>query len=57
LIANCVPAGVAFDLADLFHVLSRSGELAGFEVTERFYEVGSQAGIADFSRYAAEAGL
>jgi hypothetical protein len=36
-----------FDLADLYHRLSLAGELAGHEVQQRFYEIGSHAGIAD----------
>ena len=57
LITDRVPSGANADMADLFHRLSRAGELAGFEISERFYEVGSPGGVADFSRYAAEAGL
>ena len=53
LIAERVPDDGAYDLADLFRDLSRSGELAGYEVDERFYEIGSPAGIADFTRYVA----
>jgi NDP-sugar pyrophosphorylase family protein len=40
-----------FDLSTLFHDLSLKGELAGFEVHERFYEIGSQAGLADLEEY------
>ena len=39
------------DLAALFHELSVSGRLAAFEVHERFYEIGSPAGLRDFERY------
>lgn len=42
-----VPAGEVKDLADLFAELLREGELAGCEVTERFYEIGSHAGLAE----------
>lgn len=52
-----VPAGAPADLADLFKELSLAGKLAGLEVSERFYEVGSQEGIADFSRYVTKAGI
>jgi N-acetyl-alpha-D-muramate 1-phosphate uridylyltransferase len=41
----------AADLAVLFHELSMSGRLAGFEVHERFYEIGSPEGLRDFERY------
>jgi NDP-sugar pyrophosphorylase family protein len=40
-------AGRVFDLADLYHDLSLRGRLAGFEVGERFYEIGSAAGIEE----------
>jgi NDP-sugar pyrophosphorylase family protein len=39
------------DLAALFHDLSLQGRLAAFEVHERFYEIGSPAGLGDFERY------
>ena len=45
------PAGAAFDLADLYRALSLRGKLAGFEVTERFYEIGSLAGLEATERY------
>lgn len=53
--AHVPPVGNA-DLADLFHTLSVSGQLAGLEVTERFYEIGSPAGLEDFSRWIAARG-
>jgi NDP-sugar pyrophosphorylase family protein len=37
------------DLSDLFMDLVRAGDLAGFEVRERFYEIGSPAGLAEFT--------
>ncbi len=39
------------DLAVLFHELSLQGRLAGFEVHQRFYEIGSPAGLRDFEHY------
>jgi NDP-sugar pyrophosphorylase family protein len=42
-----VPKGATADLADLFVALSGSGQLAGFEARERFYEVGSPKGLSD----------
>ena len=39
------------DLSALFHELSVRGELAGFEVQQRFYEIGSPAGLADLEKY------
>jgi MurNAc alpha-1-phosphate uridylyltransferase len=43
------------DLADVLSALSREGLLAGHEVRERFYEVGSPAGLADLERHLAAA--
>ena len=40
-----------FDLALLLGDLSRRNQLAGFEVTERFYEIGSPQGLADLEHY------
>jgi NDP-sugar pyrophosphorylase family protein len=41
------PAGQAFDLAEVMQKLVARGELAGFEVPERFYEIGSPAGLEE----------
>ena len=40
-----------FDLAMLLHQLSLEGQLAGFEVQQRFYEIGSPAGLQDLEQY------
>lgn len=50
-IESRVAAGRPADLADLFHDLSIEGQLAGFEVTQRFYEVGSPRGLADLEAH------
>jgi NDP-sugar pyrophosphorylase family protein len=42
--------GVPFDLADTLEDLSRQGELAGYEVSQRFYEIGSHAGLEELDR-------
>jgi NDP-sugar pyrophosphorylase family protein len=44
-----------FDLAQVCHQLATRGQLLGFEVFERFYEIGSLQGIDEFSRYLREA--
>ena len=41
------PEGARFDLADVMDDLLQQGRLAGFEVAERFYEIGSPAGLAE----------
>lgn len=40
-----------FDLAELFNQLSNEGKLVGYEVKERFYEIGSLEGIEEISDY------
>jgi hypothetical protein len=40
-----------FDLSTLCRDLSLRGQLAGFEVFERFYEIGSPAGLSELERY------
>jgi NDP-sugar pyrophosphorylase family protein len=54
LVGGRVPAGRKADLADLYHQLSVEGQLAGFEVRDRFYEIGSPAGMRDFEAWARE---
>lgn len=39
--------GKAFDLADVYHNLSIRDQLAGYEVYERFYEIGSLDGLKE----------
>ena len=41
------PPGTKFDLADLMQSLVVRQQLAGFEVSERFYEIGSHEGLAE----------
>jgi N-acetyl-alpha-D-muramate 1-phosphate uridylyltransferase len=42
--------GEAFDLAELQHELVEAGEMAGHEVHERFYEIGSHQGLRELDR-------
>ncbi len=48
LVASYIPSGRKIDLSDIYHDLSLRGLLAGFEVNERFYEIGSPDGLRDF---------
>ena len=43
--------GENFDLASVYGNLARRGELAGFEVTERFYEIGSFGGLRETENF------
>ncbi len=47
LVRDRVPAGEVADLAPLCTALAAEGRLAGFLVTERFYEIGSPEGLAE----------
>jgi NDP-sugar pyrophosphorylase family protein len=46
-----VPSGERSDLAPLLKKLSVEGRLAGFEASQRFYEIGSPEGLRDFAEY------
>jgi len=41
------------DLADLYQQLARDGQLFGFEATERFFEIGTPAALAETSEFLA----
>ena len=41
------PASQPFDLAEVMGKLVREKQLAGYEIRERFYEIGSPAGLAE----------
>ena len=45
-----LPRDAVVDLAAVQADLVRRGELAGFEMKERFYEIGSHAGLAELDR-------
>jgi NDP-sugar pyrophosphorylase family protein len=44
------PVGEPWDLAELYEELANAGRLAGYEMTRRFYEIGSFAGLAETDR-------
>jgi NDP-sugar pyrophosphorylase family protein len=55
LVEEEVPAEGKADLAELFFALSRTGRLAGYEVRERFHEIGSPEGLAELETWIAAA--
>jgi NDP-sugar pyrophosphorylase family protein len=55
-VTDRVASGTVADLADLMRDLSMAGQLAGYEVSERFYEIGSPGGLADLERHLAQGG-
>lgn len=50
-VLNSYPAGQPFDLSKVYNQLSLEKQLAGYEVFERFYEIGSRQGIDDTQTY------
>jgi len=48
-----LPEGKAYDLAGLYTDLLQHGQLAAFEVRERFYEIGSPAGLRETAEFLA----
>ena len=50
-VAREIPPNEKHDLAQLFHELSLRGELAGYEIAQRFYEIGSPQGLADLEAH------
>jgi N-acetyl-alpha-D-muramate 1-phosphate uridylyltransferase len=51
-----LPRHIAIDLASIYEDLADNGQLAGFEVFRRFYEIGSFVGITELRSYLAEKG-
>jgi len=51
-----VPPEKAFDLAELYQAILADGELAGMEIQQRFYEIGSPTGLAETARFIASHG-
>src|SRR5262249_40621667 len=47
-------ANLSFDLADVYAKLAAAGRLAGYEVTRRFYEIGTPEGLAQTDTYLKE---
>ena len=41
------PTMKSFDLAEVYHQLAAEKQLAGYEVKQRFYEIGSPEGLAE----------
>jgi MurNAc alpha-1-phosphate uridylyltransferase len=45
------PSSIPYDLSDLFGRLADAGDMGGFQVHQRFYEIGSPAGLAETREY------
>lgn len=53
-VESMVPEGAVADLANLFRMLSEADQLAGLEMQERFYEIGSPRGLKDLESHLQE---
>jgi len=51
IVKQYIPRNTFYDLANCYNVLSKNNQLAGYEVTERFYEIGSTSGLQDFKNF------
>jgi len=47
---DAFPRGQVVDLAEVQQSLLRRGELAGYEMAQRFYEIGSHAGLSELNK-------
>lgn len=50
-VLNAIPTGQPHDLAELYSGLVDRGEMIGYEVSQRFYEIGSPQGLAETQAY------
>lgn len=50
-VLRALTEGKPFDLASVYTALARRGELAGFEITDRFYEIGSFSGLKETEEF------
>lgn len=55
-VLDAYPHGESLDLATVYQNLVARGQLAGYEVTQRFYEIGSPAGLEETRRYLSNKG-
>lgn len=51
LIESEIPSGERVDLSSVLHTVSVRGDLAAWESTERFFEIGSPDGLRDFGAW------
>jgi NDP-sugar pyrophosphorylase family protein len=51
--AERLPDNAASDLADLYRDMVAEGRMVGYEVTRRFYEIGSPQGLRETQEYLA----
>jgi N-acetyl-alpha-D-muramate 1-phosphate uridylyltransferase len=55
-VAERIPAGRPFDLADVYRDLVAEGRMVGYPVSQRFYEIGTPPALAETRAYLAGRG-
>jgi len=50
LVEKFIPPGKKYDLSSMFMELSQKSMLGGYEIHDRFYEVGSPSGLVEFQK-------
>jgi MurNAc alpha-1-phosphate uridylyltransferase len=50
-VVAAIPAGEVYDLSEVYRSLLNAGNLAAFEVQDRFYEIGSPEGLRETTRF------
>ena len=55
-VLSSIPRGTSTDLSVVLTALASKRQLSAYEVHERFYEIGSIQGLADFTQYVKAAG-
>jgi NDP-sugar pyrophosphorylase family protein len=51
IIEQYIASDMFYDLADCYNALSLKNDLLGYEVKERFYEIGSKFGLQEFKEF------
>ena len=51
---DAIPDGQPYDLAEVYARLLAAGELAAYDVAQRFYEIGSTAGLEEMRQFLAK---
>ena len=51
IVKQYIPKNTFYDLAGCYNALSKKNQLAGYEVKNRFYEIGTVSGLQDFKNF------
>lgn len=51
IIDNLIPPNVNIDLSSFYQQLIQKGQLGGYEIQDRYFEIGSKQGLQEFEEY------